>query len=126
MPLKLQFRSGERFVLNGANVELHVVQGRVELVFLNEVRILKEYMFMDPAQAVTPLERLYVAIQAMYVGSYLERDQGGRTYSSVSDEIYRSGDAQLIALLEELEPLLQAQQYYQVLSVLYKTLNPKG
>jgi len=67
MPLKLELKPGERFILGKYVI---ATSERTRLTFLNDdVTILREKDIMMPEQADTPAKRIYLAVQLMYVSS---------------------------------------------------------
>jgi flagellar protein FlbT len=67
MPLKLSLKPGEKFVLNGA--VLTNGDKRASLVIQNKACLLRERDIMQPAEATTPVRRVYFPIMMMYLES---------------------------------------------------------
>jgi flagellar protein FlbT len=65
MPLKLSLKPGEKFVLNGA--VLTNGDKRASLVIQNKACLLRERDIMQPAEATTPVRRVYFPIMMMYL-----------------------------------------------------------
>ncbi|MFZ4761936.1 MAG: flagellar biosynthesis repressor FlbT [Alphaproteobacteria bacterium] len=65
MPLKIDLKPGEKFVLNGAVVTVGK-DGR-SLVLNNEAMLLRDRDVMQEEEATTPVRRIYFAIMLMYV-----------------------------------------------------------
>ncbi|MFT3811659.1 MAG: flagellar biosynthesis repressor FlbT [Micropepsaceae bacterium] len=67
MPLKLSLKPHEKFVVNGAVI----VNGdrKSEVILQNKASILREKDILQPADASTPLKRVYFPIQMMYLDS---------------------------------------------------------
>ena len=67
MPLKIELKPGEKFVINGAVV----TAGRsgASLVLHNKAVLLRGRDVMQEAEATTPARRLYFALMLMYIDS---------------------------------------------------------
>lgn len=66
MPLTLRLKPGERLIVNGA-VLRNGSPRAIELELLNHVTTLHERDLMLPEDAITPLQRLYFAVQMMHL-----------------------------------------------------------
>jgi len=65
MPLKLDFKSGNKMIINGAVVEN--IGGNASLLIHNEAAILREKEILSEAETVTPAARVYFALQCAYM-----------------------------------------------------------
>ncbi|HAD86532.1 MAG TPA: flagellum biosynthesis protein FlbT [Rhodospirillaceae bacterium] len=65
MPLKLDFKAGEKLVINGAVVEN--VGGNAKLLVHNESAIIREKEILTQAETNTPAARVYFALQCAYM-----------------------------------------------------------
>jgi flagellar biosynthesis repressor protein FlbT len=65
MPLRLRLKPHERVVISGA--VLRNGSSRVELYIENTVPVLRQSDILRPAEAQTPAQRVYLALQLMYV-----------------------------------------------------------
>ncbi len=65
MPLKIDLKPGEKFVLNGAVVSVGR-DGR-SLLLQNEAVLLREKDIMQEEEANTPLRRIYFTVMLMYI-----------------------------------------------------------
>lgn len=65
MPLKLDFKSGDKMIINGAVIEN--VGANAKFVIHNESAILREKEVLTDAETVTPASRIYFALQCAYV-----------------------------------------------------------
>ncbi len=65
MPLKIDLKPGEKFVLNGAVVSVGR-DGR-SLLLQNEAVLLREKDIMQEEDATTPARRIYFAVMLMYI-----------------------------------------------------------
>ena len=66
MPLKIQIKSGQQIIINGAVVE-NVSHRTASLLIKNEAAILREEDILTAEDAVTPASRLYYALQCLYL-----------------------------------------------------------
>jgi flagellar protein FlbT len=71
MALKLTLKPGEKLVINGAVVENG--DRRAVLVVRNRASILREKDIMQPAQADTPMRRIYFAVMMLYLDEGSQR-----------------------------------------------------
>ena len=71
MALKLTLKPGEKLVINGAVVENG--DRRAVLVVKNRASILREKDIMQPAQADTPMRRIYFAVMMLYLDEGSQR-----------------------------------------------------
>ena len=65
MPLKIDLKPGEKFVINGA--VLSVGRDGRSLVLQNEAVLLREKDIMQEEEANTPARRIYFVIMLMYI-----------------------------------------------------------
>ncbi len=65
MPLKLDFKSGSKIIINGAVIE----NGGANAILLihNEAAIMRDREILNDDEAVTPAARTYFALQCAYV-----------------------------------------------------------
>src|SRR3954447_5645937 len=71
--LKLQLRQGETLIINGASIRF---RSKACIELTAHARFLFGKQIMLPEAADTPARRLYLALQAAYIGSDQERAQG--------------------------------------------------
>lgn len=67
MPLKLDFKAGDKMVINGAVVEN--IGHNASLLIHNEAAILREKEILSEAETGTPAARVYFALQCAYIFS---------------------------------------------------------
>ena len=65
MPLKIDFKSGDKMVINGAVVEN--VGPNTKLLVHNESAILREKEILSVADSTTPASRVYFSLQCSYI-----------------------------------------------------------
>jgi len=71
MALKLTLKPGEKLVVNGAVMENG--DRRAVLVVKNRASVLREKDIMQPAQANTPMRRIYFAVMMLYLDEGSQR-----------------------------------------------------
>ncbi|WP_340692295.1 flagellar biosynthesis repressor FlbT [Hyphomonas sp.] len=81
MPLKLSLKPGETFVVNGAVVRNGDRRG--VLLLENQARVLREKDILRPAEATTPVRRVYFAIMQMYLLGEID----GSAYTQAAEAI---------------------------------------
>jgi flagellar protein FlbT len=72
MALKLTLKPGEKLVINGAVIENG--DRRAVLVVKNRASILREKDIMQPAQADTPMRRIYFSVMMLYLDEGSQRE----------------------------------------------------
>lgn len=65
MPLKLDFKAGDKMIINGAVVEN--IGHNASLLIHNEAAILREKEILSEAETATPAARVYFALQCAYM-----------------------------------------------------------
>ena len=65
MPLKLDFKSGDKLVINGAVVEN--IGHNTSFLIHNEAAILREKEILSEAETGTPAARVYFSLQCAYM-----------------------------------------------------------
>jgi len=65
MPLKLDFKAGDKLVINGAVVEN--IGHNASFLIHNEAAILREKEILTEAETGTPAARVYFALQCAYI-----------------------------------------------------------
>ncbi len=65
MPLKLDFKSGDKLVINGAVLEN--IGANAKILVHNESAILREKEILSVADTATPASRVYFALQCAYM-----------------------------------------------------------
>lgn len=66
MALKVQIKSGQKLVINGAVLE-NASMRAVSLLVHNQVAILRQQDIMTHDEAITPATRVYYALQCLYL-----------------------------------------------------------
>lgn len=113
MALRLTLKPSERVIISGAVIRNG--DGRTELLIENEVPVLRESDILSPRAVRTPSERIYLALQLMYVDP--ERaPQHHDTCRGLCEELLQAAPS-CRPLLEEIESLATAGKLYQALKV---------
>jgi flagellar protein FlbT len=128
MPLTLRVKRGHRVIMNGA--VLQNSSGRaITLHVLNRATVLLEEDLMLPAEAETPLKRLYLCTQMMY----LEPEQHDEFYklfielsgSEFADAL-RRGDADLCEVIQSAVKAVGARNFAGAMHRLQKAIGKPG
>lgn len=117
MALKIELRSGECLLVRDC---LITNDGpRTRLVMQGEVAILREKDIMVPDRADTPVKRIYLAIQSMYMSG--DPKQYHPTYFSLIQEVRQTAPSTLVYIDNINEHILQG-EYYKALKVTQKLI----
>ena len=111
MPLKLTLKSQERIIIGGAVVTNG--DSRTELHIENKVPVLREADILRPTAVKTPCERIYLAVQLLYVDGD-NQEQHRRQFDELVDDVLTAAPSteQLIgAMTDE----VNAGRHYQAL-----------
>ncbi len=65
MPLKLDFKAGDKMIINGTVIEN--VGSNAKLLVHNEASILREQDILSETESLTPSSRVYYALQCAYI-----------------------------------------------------------
>lgn len=65
MPLKLEFKSGDKLMINGAVIEN--IGANAKILVHNEAAILRNKEVLSEADEATPAARVYLALQCAYM-----------------------------------------------------------
>ena len=111
MALRLTLRSHERVIVGGAVIRNG--NSRSELLIENEVPVLREPDILSPGAVRTPCERIYLALQLMYVDQ--ERSAHHQvTYHRLASEVLQAAPS-LAPSLQAIEEQVGAGRIYQAL-----------
>lgn len=117
MPLKIELKSGEKVIVNGAVIE-GSAESRTEFVLLNKVSLLRQRHILQQADANTPVKRLYHSIQMLYV-----EPQSRDTYMPLYEKYQKDLEATfrlptLTFALEQIRHNVLLGEYYEALKIL--------
>ncbi len=111
MALRLTLKPNERVIIGGAVIRNG--EARAELFITNEVPVLREQDILSPGAVQTPCERIYLAIQLMYVDP-AQGGAHGATLRSLLHEVLEAAPSCSL-LIEDIEGLVAAGRLYQAL-----------
>ena len=111
MPLRLSLKPHERVIIGGAVIRNS--ETRSEVLIENEVPILRETDILSPTNVNTACERIYLALQLMYVDPQ-RRDEHERTFAQLVQDVLVAAPS-LAGLIEEIMELADAGRLYQAL-----------
>jgi flagellar protein FlbT len=111
MALRLTLRPHERVIISGAVIRNG--ESRCELLIENEVPVLREADILSPSAVRTPCERIYLALQLMYV----DQDRSAQhrvTYEELVSEVLQAAPS-LAPSLQAIGEQVGAGRFYQAL-----------
>ena len=111
MSLRLRLKPNERIIISGAVVRNGNSRG--ELFLENKVPVLREGGILSPKQAHTPCERVYLAIQLLYVDPQRHQTHLDTFRSLASDVLDAAPSCR--KLLERVCEFVDEGDYYQAL-----------
>ena len=103
MPLRLTLKPRERVIISGAVVKNG--DSRIELFIENQVPILREADILSPNAVNTPCERVYLAVQLMYVDQDRET-QHRQSYEALVRDVLEAAPSTK-QLVQEMEGAIQ-------------------
>ena len=113
MPLKINVKSGEKFVVNGA-VMVAGTKG-ASLVLQNEAMILLEKDIMQEEDANTPAKRIYFMILLMYLDGDETNDYKRRLMEFIEEFINATTFANVRRALLHIVDEVHSKRYYRAL-----------
>lgn len=114
MPLKLSLKPGETFVVNGAVVRNGDRRG--VLLLENQARVLREKDILRPAEATTPVRRVYFAIMQMYLLGEIDGPAYTQTAEAVAALLAAASTQDERASVLEISADVAAADLYRALS----------
>lgn len=111
MALRLTLKPGERVIIGGAVVRNG--RSRVHLLVENEVPVLRESDIVLPKAVGTPCERIYLALQLVYVDPS-HRAGHLETLRILTDELIQAAPS-FRPLVSEIHTLVDGERFYQAL-----------
>ena len=111
MALRLSLKPHERVIISGAVIRNG--DARVELLVENKVPVLREPDIMSPTDARTPCQRIYLALQLMYVDPDQAPKHLGMLETLVADVLQAAPSCR--SSIERLEASVTAGHLYQAL-----------
>lgn len=111
MPLRLTLKPNERVIIGGAVARNG--DSRIELYIENEVPILREADILGPDAVETPCERIYLAVQLMYVDQD-NIEQHRRHYETLVTDVLEAAPSTR-PMIATIHSQVNAGRYYQAL-----------
>jgi flagellar biosynthesis repressor protein FlbT len=111
MALRIQLKPNERVILGAAVIRNGST--RTSLTVENQVPVLRESDILPPSAVNSPCQRIYMAIQLLYVAPENEADTLETYRSLVADVLGAAPSTR--PLIEAVDALVTERQYYQAL-----------
>ena len=118
MPLKLDFKAGEKLVINGAVVEN--VGGNAKLLVHNESAIIREKEILSQTESNTPAARVYFALQCAYMFPRHEEEYVKTFNGFLDDYVAAAPSAQDIG--DEIRGFVEDAKLYRALKATQKLI----
>jgi flagellar protein FlbT len=123
MPLKIQIKSGQRIIINGAVIE-NVSPKTVSLLIKNEASMLREDDVLSPEDAATPASRLYYALQCLYLFPHA-KDWYLPLFKELSDSYVRAAPSSR-DIIDAVNALVEGNHYYSALKKAQELIEHEG
>lgn len=111
MPLKLDIKTGEKMIVNGAVLEN--VGPSAKILVHNMASILREKEILSQEEAVTPASRVYFSLQCAYMFPQSREDHLKHFSTFLSDYVVACPSASEIA--DTISGHVEEKQYYKAL-----------
>lgn len=111
MPLKLDFKSGDKLVINGAVLEN--IGANAKILVHNESAILREKEILSVADTATPASRVYFALQCAYMFPHKKEEYLGLFAGFLKEFVNACPSTRPIA--DEIEKLVAENKIYKAL-----------
>lgn len=118
MPLKIDFKAGDKMVINGAVVEN--VGPNTKLLIHNESAILREKEVLSVADTTTPASRVYFALQCAYIFPQKKDEYIEVFHKFLKEYVQACPSAKAIA--EEIEKEAAESRIYRALKKTHKLI----
>ncbi len=118
MPLKLDFKSGDKLIINGAVVEN--IGSNAKILIHNESAILREKEILSVADTPTPASRVYFALQCAYMFPHKKDEQIGLFTEFLKEFVTACPSTKPIA--DEIEKLVAEDKIYKALKQTQKLI----
>lgn len=122
MPLKLDFKSGDKLVINGAVLEN--IGPNAKLLVHNESAILREKEVLSVQETATPASRTYFALQCAYMFAHKREEYLG-LFNQYLDE-YIEACPSATELAEEIRDQVSSGKLYRGLKQTQKLILHEG
>jgi len=111
VPLKLDFKSGDKLVINGAVLEN--IGANAKILVHNESAILREKEILSVADTATPASRVYFALQCAYMFPH-KRDEYLSLFADFLREFVKACPSTR-PIADEIEKLVAENKIYKAL-----------
>ena len=111
MPLKLDFKAGDKLVINGAVLEN--IGANAKILVHNESAILREKEILSVADTATPASRVYFALQCAYMFPHKKDEYLGLFTNFLNEFVAACPSTRPIA--EEIEQFVAEDKIYKAL-----------
>lgn len=111
MPLKLDFKAGDKLVINGAVLEN--IGANAKILVHNESAILREKEILSVADTATPASRVYFALQCAYMFPHKKDEYLGLFTNFLNEFVAACPSTRPIA--EEIERFVAEDKIYKAL-----------
>jgi len=119
LPLKLDFKSGDKMIINGAVVEN--VGSNAKFVIHNDSAILREKEVLTEEDTATPASRIYYALQCAYVFPNQKEESLKRFHEFLGDFVKACPSTKPIA--DEIEENVAQSKLYKGLKLTQKLIS---
>jgi flagellar protein FlbT len=110
MPLKIELKPGEKFIVNGA-VMVAGASG-ASLTLRNRAVLLRGRDVMQESEATTPARRLYFTLMLMYIDPENRADHAQRFAGFLNDYLEATTLAATRGKLQQIGALALAEEFY--------------
>lgn len=113
--MNISLRRGERFFVNGAVLR---VDRRVCIELMNDVTFLLEQHIMQPDQARSPLQQLYLAIQTIIISPETNDQSTQLALAMIQSQLMMTEDLDFCTYLLRIRTYLEKQKPFEALKSL--------
>lgn len=122
MPLSIDFKSGDKIIINGAVIENLGSNSKISVH--NQAAILRGKEILSAEDSTTPASRIYFALQCAYIFPQKEEEYIAAYRGLLDDYVTACPSAEPIA--EEIRGLVDAGQLYRGLKTAQKLIGHEG
>jgi len=119
MPLTIDFKSGDRLIVNGAVIEN--IGSNAKILVHNQAMILRGREVISEEDSKTPASRIYFALQCAYIFPERQSDYIELFEKLLSEYVMACPSAQPIA--DELRAITEKENFYKALKVAFKLIH---
>jgi len=118
MPLTIDFKSGDRLIVNGAVIEN--IGSNAKILVHNQAMILRGREVISEEDSKTPASRIYFALQCAYIFPERQNDYVELFEKLLDEYVTACPSAQPIA--DELLAITEKENFYKALKVAFKLI----